>query len=89
MKRHNALSFHRVHEAAASKMVRIYHIPGEFNPADILSMHWGYQQIWSILQPLLFYQGDTGDLLSDLFFGTYLLMFTYIYLNGIRLQADG
>ena len=64
-KRHNALSFHRVREAVASKMVRIYYIPGELNPADILSKHWGYQQIWRILQPLLFYQGDTADLLDD------------------------
>jgi hypothetical protein len=64
-KRHNALSFHRVHEAVASGMLLMYHVPGEINPADILSKHWGYQQIWKILQPLLFYQGDTADLIVD------------------------
>ena len=34
-KRHTALSFHRVREAIASKMVNFYHIPGVINPADI------------------------------------------------------
>ena len=43
-------------------MVKFYHIPGEINPADILSKHWGYQQIWKQLQPLLFWQGDTREL---------------------------
>ena len=64
-KRHNALSFHRVREAVASGMLLMYYMPGDINPADILSKHWGYQQIWKILQPLLFYQGDTADLLKE------------------------
>ncbi len=58
-KRHTALSFHRVREAIAAKVVVFVHIPGECNPADILSKHWGYQQVWQLLQPLLFWQGDT------------------------------
>ena len=53
-KRHNALSFHRVREAVAAGIIKLYHSPGEFNPADILSKHWGYQQFWRILQSLLF-----------------------------------
>ena len=56
------LSYHRVREAIASGMVRFYHIPGEINPADVLSKHWEYQQIWKQLQPLLFWQGDTREL---------------------------
>jgi hypothetical protein len=64
-KRHNALSFHRVREAVAAKIVAIYHLAGEYNPADILSKHWGYQQTWRILQPLLFYQGNTADRHED------------------------
>ena len=63
-KRHNALSFHRVREAIASKVVQFHHIPGDINPADILSKHWGYTQIWDILKPILFWEGDTGDLLK-------------------------
>jgi hypothetical protein len=64
-KRHNALSFHRVREAIAAKYISLYHLSGEFNPADILTKHWGYQQIWRLLQPLLFYQGDTAELFDD------------------------
>ena len=63
-KRHNALYFHRVREAIAAKVVGFYHIPGETNPADILSKHWGYQQVWKLLQPLLFWQKDTATLLK-------------------------
>jgi hypothetical protein len=63
-KRHTALSFHRVREAIASKFIVFYHIPGVINPADVLSKHWGYQQVWKLLQPLLFWQGDTADLLD-------------------------
>ena len=61
-KRHTALSFHRVREAIAAGIVGFFHIPGDSNPADILSKHWGYQQVWPLLQPLLFWQGDTSDI---------------------------
>ena len=62
-KRHNALSYHRVREAIASKIVAFTFIPGDINPADILSKHWGYSQIWDILKPILFWEGDTADLI--------------------------
>jgi hypothetical protein len=45
-KRHTMLSFHRVQEAIESGMIGFYFIPGNSNPADILSKHWGYAQIW-------------------------------------------
>ena len=61
-KRHTMLSYHHVQEAIASGIVKFYYIPGEINPADILSKHWGHQQIWKQLQPLLFWQGDTREL---------------------------
>jgi hypothetical protein len=60
-KRHNMLSFHFVREAVAAGFVHITHIPGNINPADILSKHWGYSDMWPILKPLLFFQGDTMD----------------------------
>ena len=56
-KRHTILSFHCVCEAIASGMVAFHYLPGTINPADILSKHWGYTQIWNMLQPLLFWQG--------------------------------
>ena len=49
------LAYHHVREAITSEMVNFFHIPGEINPADILSKHWGCQQIWKQLQPLLFW----------------------------------
>jgi hypothetical protein len=64
-KRHNALSFHCVHEAIASGYVVLTYLPGKFNPADILSKHWGYQTIWLILKPILFFHGDMTDLIQD------------------------
>jgi hypothetical protein len=60
-KRHTMLSFHRVREAIASGMVIFTFINGDINPADILSKHWGYSQIWSQLKTLLFWYGETND----------------------------
>ena len=53
-KRHNALSYHRVREAISSDMMSLHHITGDINPADILSKHWGYQQVWPQLRAILF-----------------------------------
>jgi len=64
-KQHNALSFHWVHEAVATRFVSFTFMDGEFNPADILSKHWGYQQVWLVLKVLLFYSGNTSDLYKD------------------------
>ena len=64
-KRHTALSYHRVREAIASGIIQFTHVISTLNPADILSKHWGYSQIWSMLQTLLFWQGDTTLLLKE------------------------
>lgn len=61
-KRHTMLSFHRVREAIASGMIAFLHVPGESNPADILSKHWGYSQIWTRLKAVLFWTGDTAEI---------------------------
>ena len=60
-KRHTALSFHRVREAIASKMLCFTFIHGNINPADILSKHWSNHKVWPMLQTLLFWEGDTLD----------------------------
>ena len=52
-KRHMALSFHRVREAISSGMIYFGFIEGQYNPADILSKHWGYQQVKDMLRYLL------------------------------------
>lgn len=59
---HNALSFHCIHEAVATKFITMYHLDGIFSPANILSKHWCFPQVWHNLKRLLFYQGDTVDL---------------------------
>jgi hypothetical protein len=53
-------------EAVASDAVDFQFLPGHLNPADILSKHWGYPQVWaSALRPILFWKGDTSDLLIN------------------------
>ncbi len=64
-KRHTALSYHHVHEAIAAGIICFTHIASGINPADILSKHWGYSQIWPMLQCLLFFPGDTTHLLHE------------------------
>ena len=65
-KRHHALCYHRVREAIASGLLVFSHVDGEKNPADILSKHWGYQQIWNLLRPLLFWRDDTMNIVEPL-----------------------
>jgi hypothetical protein len=62
--RHTMLSFHRVREAVASSTIGIYFIPGELNPADKLSKHWGCSQIWAQFKVLLFWKGGTADVVD-------------------------
>jgi len=43
-------------EVVATGFVSFTFMDGEFNPVDILSKHWGYQQqVWQVLKALLFY----------------------------------
>jgi hypothetical protein len=49
----------------AANILGYYWIDGKKNPADTVSKHWSYPQIWHLLKPLLFYSGDTFDLLEE------------------------
>jgi len=60
-KRHNALSYHRVREAIAAGIIAFYYKKGKDNPADILSKHWAYNDIKHLLQPILYWMGNTED----------------------------
>ena len=64
-KRHNALSYHHVREAIATKILAFVYKKGEDNPADILSKHCGYPQLWPHVQPLLFCRGDPSGTNDD------------------------
>ncbi len=48
------LSYHRVKEAIASGILIYHYLPGDLNPADIMSKHWGYAQVRERLKTLLF-----------------------------------
>jgi hypothetical protein len=61
-KRHTALSFHKVREVIAARMIIFTHILGALNPADILSKHWEYATVWKLLRPLLFWKGDPANI---------------------------
>jgi hypothetical protein len=43
----------------------IFHLPGKYSPANILSKHWAYASVWRTMNALLFARGDTWDLLDD------------------------
>ena len=63
-KRWHGLAYHYTREAVAAKIISLHHIPGEINPADILSKHWGYNAVWQQLQSILFWHGDPADLIE-------------------------
>jgi hypothetical protein len=39
------------------------HVEGHFNPSDILTKFLGWSKFWPLIQPLLFWKGET--LLND------------------------
>jgi hypothetical protein len=61
-KRRVTLSYHKVREAVAAGIMRFHHVRGKLNPADILSKHWDYTSIWKVLKPLMFWKGNTKEL---------------------------
>jgi hypothetical protein len=65
IKRHNALAYHRVREMIAAKEISYYWTDGNDNPADVVSKHWGYQQVWQLLKPLLFHSGNTFTFIEE------------------------
>ena len=64
-KRHVALSFYRIREAIAAKIISYQFINGKINPTDILSKHWDHHCAWPTLKPLLFWKGDTMECLDN------------------------
>jgi hypothetical protein len=55
-KRHNALSYHRVREAIASKLMYFLHLPGIYNPANFLMKALPWIPFWPLVQPLQFWK---------------------------------
>jgi hypothetical protein len=47
-----------------SRLLNYIMVDGNKNPADIVSKHWSYPQVWHLLKPLIFYSGNTQDLVD-------------------------
>jgi hypothetical protein len=58
-KRHNALSYHRVRSSIAAGIIFFIHIEGTINPSDILTKFLSWTKFWPLVQPFLFWKGET------------------------------
>ena len=61
-KKSTLASYHRITEAIAAGYLQFNWKDGKSNPANILSKHWAFANIWPLLKPLLFWKGDTDEL---------------------------
>ena len=57
-KRHNMLSYHRVREVIAAKILEFHWCCSSQNRSDILSKHWVYMKVKDTVRELFDYQGD-------------------------------
>ena len=54
----------RLQKRYTSNPIQVYfffHINGDHNPADIVSKHWSHAKILNMLQPLMFWKGNTAQ----------------------------
>jgi hypothetical protein len=58
-------AYHCGREMIAAKVLGYYWLNGKNYPAAIVSKHWGYQQVWLLLKPLLFYRGNTFNVIKE------------------------
>ena len=58
IKRHNMLSYHRVREAIAAKIIEFHWCSSSQNRSDIQSKHWDYMKVKDTVRELLDCQGD-------------------------------
>jgi hypothetical protein len=58
-KRQHALSYHLVRECIASNIIYFIHVEGKYNPSDLLTKTLSWTNFWPLIQPLLFWKGDT------------------------------
>ena len=53
-KKHNAIAYHRIREAVAAGIIRMVHVPGVENIADILTKPLGPHILYRLIRELLF-----------------------------------
>ena len=56
-KRHNILSYHRVREAIAAKILVFHWCDSSQNKRHILSKHWEFSKVFHIIRDLFDFQG--------------------------------
>ena len=61
-KRHNILSYHRVREAIATKILVFHWCDSSQNKSDILSKHWEFSKVFHIIRDLFDFQGKISFL---------------------------
>ena len=63
--RHNMLSYHRVREAIATKILDFYWCSSDQNKIDILSKHWEHAKVKGTIRELFDYEGEISLLKPD------------------------
>ena len=58
-KRHNALAYHKVRAAIAAGFIYFCKIDGKENVADVMTKFLPWASYWPLVQPLLFWKGET------------------------------
>ena len=58
-KRHNALSYHRVRKCIDAGIIYFMYIESIYHPADVLTKCLGRNKFWPLIQPILFWKGET------------------------------
>jgi hypothetical protein len=56
---HSALSYHFFSEDIASKIIYFFHVKLNFNSSDLFTNILGWDEFWPLIQPLLFWKGET------------------------------
>ena len=59
------LSYHRVREAIAAKILDFYWCSSDQNKSDILSRHWEHAKVKDTIRELFDCQGDISPLKPD------------------------
>ena len=59
------MSYHRVREAIAADIVRVIHIPGEGNPADVLTKTLGHGPLYNLTKIFIFYSRDSHPISDE------------------------